>query len=190
MSKNIRIILLTAAVVLSLSGCREKSTKSADVIIIDRPTEETHVRGPQALDAVSDTKTVEMGDKSYSISISRTPADSASMVTDAYGDRYFDNRIQLTIRRSADSSVVLQRDFTKHTFARYVDNGKFDMSRAILEAVVFDRVDGKRFRFGASVAYPNSDDDYIPFVVTIATDGTMSIDRDMEMDTNGATDSI
>lgn len=163
-----------------LGACKDKKP-AQDTIITSRQ----EVRKPQApikMQEYRQENTAQWLEGNYHILLVRTPVDSLPMVQDEIGQKYVDNRIELTITR-ADGSVFLKRTFTKSTFASYLDD---DYRRTgILEAMIFEEVDDGRLEFAVSVAHPQADDEFIPLEMKIDSAGGLTIKRDSDMDTSG-----
>ena len=104
----------------------------------------------------------------------RSADDSLAMVKDENGQKYYDNRIRLTIRR-ADNTVFFQRSFTKKSFDACLDDDY--RTSGVLEGLVFDKAEGNSLRFAASVSHPQTDE-YIPIVVMVSRMGELTFSRD------------
>jgi hypothetical protein len=107
------------------------------------------------------------------------------MVKDEVGQKFVDNRITLRIIR-ADGSTFFDRSFTKASFDALLDDDY--RQTGILEGIVFDRVDGQQVLFAGSVSHPQTDDEYIPFIITVDNMGEIDIRRDVDLDTSGNDD--
>ena len=128
------------------------------------------------------TVPVQVGDKEFQSNVVRRPDNTLPLVTNEQGQKFVDNRI--TLRLQEGSRVVVDREFTKADFAALLDAGF--QRNAILEGLVFDRVEGGHILYAASVAYPESDL-YVPFQITVTTAGSISIDKSEMMDEYEAT---
>ena len=71
-----------------------------------------------AIDARQVSDTAAVGGHLLSYSFSIAPDDSLPVVTNADGQRYYDNVAKLTIRQG--QNVILKRTFTKKDFAQFV----------------------------------------------------------------------
>ena len=178
---NKQTTILALAAMLALTGCKEK--KQSQDIIAPR-VEEVKPSGPVRMQPYNDQREVQWLGKIYKVEISRTPSDSLPKVKDETGQQFVDNRISLVIRRS-DGSVAISKTFTKASFDAYID--AHYRKSGILEGLVFDEVDDQNLEFAASVSLPQTDE-YIPLEVTIDNFGNVKIERDSQMDTNGADD--
>jgi len=175
------IILAVAMAALSLEGCKEKRDNGD---IITQKVVKKKPAGPMAMQKYTQRKDIDWNGSNMVCEIRREPDDSLQMVTDETGQKHIDNRITLTISRS-DGSVFFKKTFTKASFDSYIDDDY--RKTGILEGLVFDKVDGSRLRFAASVSHPQTDE-YIPLVVDISRQGTIAVARDTQLDTNGNDD--
>lgn len=164
---------------LALSGCKEQ--KPTNTIITTKPAKPAP-KAPVRMQEYTQEADMKLSGIALHCTIHRTPADSVAMVSDEEGQKYVDNEVTLSIRRK-DGSVFLDRRFTKSSFDACLDD--FYRKRGVLQGFVFDRVDANRALFAASVGNPQSDDEYIPIVVSITPQGAVSMARDTEMDTSG-----
>lgn len=171
--KSVCIILGVALFVVSCTGGKKESNESDIRVVAGEVVDEYGVVRMQSW-TVKDTATI--NGKAYSYVITRTPADSLQKVKNESGDLFVDNVVQLRITRGTDK--VFSKTFSKETFNTMIE-AQF-LKRAVLEAVVFDRVTPKGLRFVASVSYPQTDM-YIPVVLTIGVDGKMSMARTNDM---------
>ena len=134
---------------------------------------------------VSDVKaTFTFKGKEYQSSVVRRPDESLPIVKNEQGEKFVDNRI--TLRLTSGGKQVVDRVFTKESFASLVD-AKF-MKYAILEGLVYDQTTPQGIIYAASVCYPQSDL-YVPIKLTITADGKISMTQD-EMMEDYQTDSI
>lgn len=173
-------LMLTAVLALGLlTGCKQK--KQTEDIIVHK-TEIPKPQAPIRMEPYNQEKDFKWLDRDYQVNISRTPDDSLRMVKDEFGQKYVDNRITLRIIR-ADGSIFFERTFTKATFDELLDDDY--RQTGILEGVVFDRVDGHQVLFAGSVSHPQTDDEYIPFIITVDNMGEVDIRRDTDLDTSG-----
>ena len=175
---NKSLIMIAIAVLTAATACKEKK-QTQDFI-----APKVEANGPSApikMQPYHDTRDVLWLGKSYKVEVSRTANDSLPTVTDETGQKFVDNTISLRVLR-ADGSVAISKTFTKANFDNYID-GQYRKA-GILEGLVFDAVDGQQLKFAASVSLPQTDE-YIPLEVKIDNFGSVAINRDSEMDTNG-----
>ena len=178
MKRLVKIVFFSALAVL-IASCSEKK-KHEDIIA---PKVETpKLQAPVRMQEYNQTTDVKWLNKSYQVVVSRTPDDSLRMVKDETGQKFVDNRISLRIIR-ADGSVFFSKSFTKAAFEGLLNDDY--RKTGILEGFVFDRVEGNNLFFAASVSHPQTDDEYIPMVVTVSNLGDVGIRLDNQMDTTG-----
>lgn len=177
--KRIALVLTAVLTIGLLTGCKQK--KQTEDIIVHK-TEIPKPQAPIRMEPYNQEKDFKWLDRDYQVNISRTPDDSLRMVKDEFGQKYVDNRITLRIIR-ADGSIFFERTFTKATFDELLDDDY--RQTGILEGVVFDRVDGYQVLFAGSVSHPQTDDEYIPFIITVDNMGEVDIRRDTDLDTSG-----
>jgi hypothetical protein len=173
------IPIFVAAGALALTACKEK--KQSDDIIISKQ-EVRKPSGPVSMQDYADTKNVDWMGGKYEVAISRQSSGSLPMVTDDDGQKYVDNRISLKISRQ-DGSVFYEKEWTKDDSASYLDESY--KKGGILEAMIFDHVQGTEMRFAVSVCKPESGDEFIPLVLTVNSTKGIAIRRDSSIDTNG-----
>ena len=165
-----------ALLALTFGSCKEKKP-TEERIIATRYTPK-QPQGPIAMPTDSQTVSVEWQGNTYNVSIVRTPLDSV-MVTDDNGQKYIDNRCQLTIKRQ-DGTEFLKRTFLKGSFLSFVKEPFH--SSGILGGMCFVEVDKARLEFSAVVAMPDAADDlFIPLKVLIDAQGGLSISPDDDM---------
>lgn len=178
-----KIIIFTALALAAtaVTGCSEK--KKSDTIIATK-TVEKKPSAPIRMQEYDQNRDMQWNGSRVNSHIRRTPNDSLKMVKDETGQQFVDNTISLTITR-ADGSVFFKKTFTKATFDQYLDDDY--RNTGILEGLVFDKAEGKNLRYAASVSHPQTDE-YIPLVVLISPNGTMTIERDTQLDTSAEED--
>ncbi len=176
MKKILSVTLMVALAALAV-GCSGKK-KSDDIIA--QKVEKQKPKAPIRMQPYTQDKDVQWAGGKYKVEITRTPDDSLAMVKDETGQQFVDNNIRLRITRP-DGSTFFERAFTKASFSSYIDT---DYRRTgILEGLVFVDVKGDELEFAASVSHPQTDE-YIPLVVTVSKQGTLSIKRDSQLDTS------
>jgi hypothetical protein len=171
--------IIAAAGMILLAACKEKKTTED---IITTRQEMPKLQAPISMQEYRQNTQVEWKGQTYHVDIRRVPVDSLPMVEDEIGQKYVDNRIYLTVMR-ADSTVFYNKTFTKNTFASYLDD-EFRRN-GILEAMVFEKMDDNRLKFAVSVAYPQSEDEFILLTMKLDADGGLTIKRDETIDTSG-----
>ena len=177
--KQKKLIWAVAALSILLAACGGK--KKSDNIIAQR-VEKPKPQAPVRMQENTDERDVEWAGKEYHIAIHRQPSDSLPMVKDETGQQFVDNVFTLSVGHS-NGSMFFNRSFTKKSVASYLDE---DFRKTgIFEGLVFDRVEGDKLIFAASVGHPQTDE-YIPLVITLSQTGKLVIERDKQMDTTPA----
>lgn len=125
-----------------------------------------------------------IGSGEYTYKIRRKADGTLPRVELEDGTLYEDNTIELQVFRP-DGSQLYARTFRKTDFSSVVDEPF--LSHAILEGLVFDRVDGGRLLFAASICYPQTDL-YMAARVYISPSGQLSIEKEDAMDDTLADD--
>lgn len=158
-------------------ACKEKP-RTTD-IIVKKPAPKPK-KGVQKMDEYRQARDVQWLGGTYKVVAERKPDTSLPQAVDEQGNRYYDNRITLTISRP-DGTAFFSRTFSKTDFAKYVDGDNAD---GALLGIVFDRADGGSLIFAASVGSPDKmSDEYVPLVLTISRGGTVNIAKDTQLDT-------
>lgn len=162
-----------------LAGCKDKP--KTDTIIAKKPV----VAAKKSIQRVGDyeqSRQFAWNGQTYTVKVVRKADASLPIIDDGDGNRYYDNRVQVTITRP-DGSNFFNREFTKNDFTPYMD--EHYRSGALL-GVVFDCVEDGVLRFAASVGSPDqTSDEYVPLVMQINRMGETSVTRDTSLDTVG-----
>lgn len=171
-----KMLLLAMTTFFVLAGCKQKRD-TGDIVVpkVEKPRPGKPV-SMQPYNVVTDVNWL---GKSYQVVINRAPDDSLQMVKDETGQRYVDNRISVGILRQ-DGTVFFRQSFTKNAFMSLL-NDDYQLT-GILEGIVFDKVEGAQLVLAGSVSHPQTDE-YIPFVITISSQGDVGIKRDEIIDT-------
>lgn len=173
--------VLTIALVIAAAMCSSCSKKEEHKdIIVNIPKEETP-KGTQQMTQTRQQRQVEWLGNKYEITILRQVDKSLPKVSDENGTEYYDNNIQLRIKR-ADGSDVINRTFKKTDFAQYTKGSGLEKSGALL-GIVFDKIENNKLVFATSVGSPDvRSDEFIPLIMTIDCFGNISISLDTQMD--------
>lgn len=165
-----RFLYLFAWVAIGLlAACSSSKKEKADDLQV-LTQDSLDAKGPQRMQ-VSDIKTpIDYRGKKYVSVVKRQPDESLPLVVNEQGEKFVDNRIRL--RLTCGERTVLDKEFTKETFASLVD-AKF-LKNSILEGLVFDQTTSRGFIYAASVCYPQTDL-YIPLRITVTPDGKVSM---------------
>jgi hypothetical protein len=130
--------------------------------------------------------TVKIASENYYIEVHRQPSDSMPKVKNESGLGFTDNKITLTIKR-ANGLPFFHKTFKKIDF-KHVVEADF-MKDAILEGIVFDKVENEQFSFSGSVSYPQSDM-FVAVRILVSRAGAVSIQKDENADIGSDEDSI
>lgn len=168
MKKSIRLIIWCSLVVLASCSNKDNAAKVDDTRVLMQNTVDE--KGLQRMQASVSEQIVTFQGKEYKISLNRRPDDSLETVKSEVGDTFIDNRITLHITQG--NKVVIDKAFTKHSFASVV-SAQF-MQKSILEGMVFDKTTSKGMVFAVSVSYPQTDL-YIPIALTVDSNGKISM---------------
>lgn len=176
-------LLSAAALLLPLTTACESKPKTTD-IIARKPVKATPLPVQKMGDYVQ-KRTVEWLGANYEVRVERKADSEMPLALDEQGNKYYDNRITLSIQRP-DGTEFFRHTFTKESFASYVDEA--NMKGALL-GIVFDRAEGASLWFAASVGSPDKmSDEYVPLLLKISRGGGISIARDTQLDTTNADD--
>ena len=164
---------------MGVTACKQEK-KSNDIITKIAP--KPHVpSGTKAMDEFKYEKKVEWMGATYTIRIHRFADKSLSTVSDEDGRKYYDNKFQVQILRS-DGSSFYDRTLTKDDFREFTDN-QYAKNGALI-GFMFDRAEGNKLYFGASVGSPDpKSDEYVPLDVTIDNMSRMRINKATQLDT-------
>lgn len=168
-------VLYVAVIWMGIACSCGSDAKKGDQLAADSTKVEKSIR-PQMQPSVA-SQTATLNSKEYSFSISRHPDAELPEVKLEDGSSYMDNSIDLKITQGG--TEVYHHIFKKEDF-RNVVPARF-MEHAILEGLVFDRIENRRFLFAASVCYPMTDL-YVPARVLVSPQGSMSIEKEDSMD--------
>lgn len=177
------VIMIMALAVLCVIGCKEKKQRD-DIITTMSDQQTAKPKAPVRMQDYTGSNEVDWVGRKYTVAVHRAAADSLPKVKDENGQQFVDNAISLRIIR-ADGSVFFSKTFTKQSFSAYIPDGY--RTRGILEGLVFDKVEGNKLEFAASVCYPQTDE-YVPLKVGIDNFGNISIELDNHLDTYGDTE--
>ena len=113
------VYIVTCVVALSVVSCTSRQKGGDDVQVLMQDS--TVASAPQRMQ-VSDTKvTITYKGKEYRSSVVRRPDDSLPIVKNEQGEKFVDNSI--TLRITCGGKQIVDRVFTKESFASLVDAG-------------------------------------------------------------------
>lgn len=180
MKTSLKLIML-AAMASAIVACGNHN-KQKDYIEVKDSVKKPSV--PQKMQEYKSVKTISWRGETYTYNIHRMVDTSLPIITDENGNKFYDNKIDLTVTRNG--SPFFSQTFTKSTFAPYIDESF--KKRGTLEGLVFDKTDNNGMQFAASVCFPQTDE-YIPLIVKLSPDGSISIARDTKIDSGSDVDS-
>lgn len=166
-----------AAVVAAFSACDEKKP---DKDIITKKTVVKKPAAPVRMQNYDHSETAEWLGKEYSINIARHADTSLPIITDDTGNKYYDNKIDVEVKRP-DGTVFYKKTFNKEDFAPHI--GENYMKKSALLGIVVDHTAGDSLVLAASVGAPDVlSDDYVPLLITISRMGAISIEKDTRIE--------
>ncbi len=175
--KKALTILVAGLLVLGVAACKEKK-KSDDIIVAKM--EPLELKSPIKLPVDQRTTEVQWMDKTFIIDVIRQSDETLPMLKDENGQEYVDNNLSLTISH-ADSSQFLKKNFTKESFAAYIDNAL--KQNGLLENIVYHGVEDQKLKFGAIISRAGNEDEFVPLDVFIDSKGGMSVVQGKLFDT-------
>lgn len=175
-------ILYMAAAFMGISLCAcHKEKPQTDIIV--KKTAPAKPSKTLKMGDYSQTRKVEWLGAEYTITID-FKADPSLPLASEGSQKYYDNRITLTIKR-ADGSEVVHRSFVKTDFAAHLDETY--AKNGALVGLVFDKVADDELVFATSVGSPDkSSDEYIPLTLKVDRYGTIAVTKATQLDTSAA----
>lgn len=173
-------LFLASAICAALAALAACSSKPKTNDIIAKKPVKTAPKPTQNMGDYSQQRTVEWLGGTYSVSVERKADPSLPLTADESGNKYYDNRITLTILRS-DGTEFFKRTFSKTDFDEYTGDEYKD---GALLGIVLDHAEGDNIVFAASVGSPDKmSDNYVPLVLKISRVGGVTITKDTKLDT-------
>ncbi|MBP5258165.1 MAG: DUF4738 domain-containing protein [Prevotella sp.] len=168
--------LLMASVVFCC-GCKKEEQKPEKEYIITRKPVPEKQTGPITNDEFTDSKDVKWLDKTYTVHIRRYPDKELSLAKDEDGKVYYDNKVELIIKRPDDTEFY-NRVFSKSNFSEYIPNAGFkDCS---LLGIAFSEAKDDNLIFGVSIGSPDPiSDQRVPLRLVINKMGDVSVSREI-----------
>lgn len=171
------VISLVALCALFVTACKDKP--KTDTIIVRKPAAKAEKAVATMGDNVQQRDIKWLG-ATYRIAIERKADNSLPLALDESGNRYYDNKVKLTITRP-DGSEFFSRVFAKSDFEAYVEEANRE---GALLGIVFDDCEGDCLRFAASIGSPDKmSDDYVPLLLKVSRTGGVTISKDDQLDT-------
>lgn len=181
-------ILYMSAAMLMLLSCGNTTTNDNH--------EDSLWTSPAVSNEIIDLGTIERSDtftlrgKVYRYEFRLASVDSLPIIVNSDGTRYYDNDVTLTVRH--DSTVVLRRRFTKHSFASHVPADQMRNSALVGFSFDFTHADDHNYlRFIATVGDPDETTGVnYPVEVRVAPDGTYSLEPAEDFETESLFEGI
>lgn len=166
-------ILLVAALAVAAScnsrkGSNASAAGSSDSVSTAGQNSEQIVAEPTKV--FVDT-TVNWGNGTAKLSVTRSPNDNTVADEDFPSTRYRDNDIRLKVESGGGTAI--DKTITKDNFKGLIASKVY--SRYILECMVLDKVSSSEAVFSASVVNPTQDDEYVSFRIVLSPSGSLSI---------------
>lgn len=183
-----RILLFSFALLLiaGMTACKDK--KETKDIITKLPKKTQTNNEPRTMSTGDiPAKTINWAGGSYTIKITRISDKSLSLIEDASGNKYYDNKVRLLITRK-DGSSFFDKEFTRDDFRRYT-NSKIT-SKWGLTGFNFDTVDGSRLLFAIAIGSPDemADNEFVPLTLAVDNQGRTSISTQSHDDSESEED--
>lgn len=168
--------------VISLAAC---SSKKSEGQASDNDTTTTvSPSKPYADPAHTNDYTARLGGTDYTITISRAADTSLPVVTDEQGNKFYDNRVTVQVKRG--SEVVLNQTFTKENFSDFLTTDA-ERQGTVLLGMAYDsgKSDAHTLRLGAQIGQVGIEEGPAFIVEIPLNGGAVSILRDANQDTTG-----
>lgn len=178
--RRILLLVLAGLLTVGLTACKNK--KESNDIITKMPAKPKKQSGPLTMSTGEiPTRTINWLGGTYKISIKRTADKGLHLCEDASGNKYYDNRVHLTITRS-DGSTFVDKDFTKSNFSKYVPD-KYSEKWG-LTGFNFDTIDGEKLDFAIAIGSPDdmADNEFVPLTLVVDRNGGTSVTSQMPAD--------
>lgn len=168
--KHTLLFVLVAATLFC--SCKKETAKETTSIEVAETGPQTH-----RLDALHYIDSLKVGSRSYVYTLHRDSDEDLGTVIDEYDDKWVNSFYELTVE--CNGQPFFQKRFVKETLGRLLTE---DFKRmGILDGFRFMQVEDGKLIFSFCVSYPNSDMS-APFLLTIAPDGSHSIEPDTVLD--------
>lgn len=171
--RHILLFMLAILLIAGLNSCKEK--KDNQDIITKMPQKENKPSGPLTMSAGAiPPKTVNWLGDNYTIKISRMVDKDLPLIEDASGNKYYDNKVRLSITRS-DGSSFFDRVYTRNDFSKYTNESI--TKKWGLTGFNFDTVDGNKLLFAIAIGSPDemADNEFVPLTLNVDSNGGTSV---------------
>lgn len=183
-----RLYLRLFLIIVVGFGIVSCSEKKQDKNIITQKPKPVKKKATQSMSDYEQSIPVEWLGSVYHVNVSRQADQSLPLADDGAGNKYYDNKIKLSIVRK-DQSEFYDRTFTKADFVNYVD--ELYRKNSALLGIVFDKVEGNNLIFAVSIGSPDKlSDEYVPLVMKISNLGAVSFLKDTLLDTGNTAEDV
>ncbi|MCF0203032.1 MAG: DUF4738 domain-containing protein [Bacteroidaceae bacterium] len=167
----VRTIVFILAFTALFTSCKEEKKK--DIIIV-RKEKPQKPKGTQSLETRTDSVDVQWGGSEYTIVAARQADKELPVVKDeTTGDKYYDNVIKLTVKRS-DGTEAVSKTYRKSDFRQYIDKKLYD-SFVLVNITHYDGDDAtQKFIVGIGEPDDNSDN-FITLQLSLGKTGAVSV---------------
>lgn len=184
--KRILFLLLISSLTLGFTSCKQKK-ESKDIItkMPDKPKKQT---GTMTMSTGEiPPRTVSWMGSNYTIKITRTADKSLPLIEDASGNKYYDNRVRLSITRG-DGSSFFDRTYSAGDFKGYT-NASVTKNWG-LTGFNFDTLADGKLLFAIAIGSPDemADNEFVPLTLSIDSQGNTTVSSQVQQDDESADD--
>jgi len=173
MNKYMFSALVMAAMIAA--GCTKKKETSTIITKIETPKVSNTVK---VIGDSESTKTIDW-DGTYTVTIARKADRELPVIKDEDGNRYYDNAIKLTVE--GPKGTVFSREYRKSDFNSYIDTNYLKPSKSALMSIAFNRAEGSKTIFVATIGSPDTmADEYMLVRMELTKGGAMTMSKIQE----------
>ena len=175
--RNCRILLFLVFASLVLVGCKKQKESRHIVTTIE---ETTVTDEPKVIGDDKNHASFGWGDKVYTARWERV-ADKNVIVTDGDGQKYYDNRISLSVE--GPNGVIFENTFAKDNFLSYINTDYIKPAHSALMSIAFSRIakDGNAV-FLATIGSPEPmSDEFMLVQIVIDKKGNMVLQKSQDL---------
>lgn len=184
--KRILFFLLLSPFILGFTSCKDK--KESKDIITKMPDKPKKQSGPMTMSTGDiPPRTISWMGGNYTIKISRNADKSLPLIEDASGNKYYDNRVRLSITRG-DGSSFFDRTYTAEDFKQYTNSSV--TKNWGLTGFNFDTLADGKLLFAIAIGSPDemADNEFVPLTLSIDSQGNASVSSQVHQDDESADD--
>lgn len=173
-------IAIIALSCLSIYGCGSTDKNKEDAENISKSTKEN---GPMEAESPLERKySSKIDGHTYEITINRYPNHNLPTVKDQLDQVFYDNSVKLVVKKDGVSFLI--KDFSKEAFIDYLNDN--DKKSTILLGMAFDedKSNASKICIAAQLGQPGSSEGPAYTIEISTTDGSCSIIKDLQQDTN------